>query len=205
MTCKPVPVVVPPCVVVVDTREPAADEPGAFKPYILGSGKGAKGPAQWSLPLERRKLDTGDYSLPGLEAMVTLERKSLPDLLGTLFGSSSDSVGEGRANLERFRRELDRMRSFAFKAIVVEATMGQVLKGDYRSTVLPQSVLGAVQAIFTDYGVPTIWAGDRRGAEYVVGWTLSRIWEQHHGGPAAKKARERGCAVHLPWMLKASS
>lgn len=200
MTCKPAPV--PPCVIIQDTREPAATEPGAFKPFVFGTGRGPKGPAQWTLPLERRKLDTGDYSLPGLEHLVVFERKSLSDLLGTLFGATSDSVGEGRANLERFRRELDRMRSFAHKAIVVEASMAQVLKGDYRSTVLPQSVLGAVMAIGSDYGVPTIWAGDRRGAEYHIGWTLSRIWEQHHGGPAAKKARERGCAEHLPWMVK---
>lgn len=200
MTCKPAPVVVPPCIIIQDTREPAATEASAFKPYTLGAGKGPKGAWRWPVPLERRKLDTGDYSLPGFETMVTLERKSLSDLLGTLFGATSDSVGEGRANLDRFRRELDRMRSFKRAAIVVEATMGQVLKGDYRSTVLPQSVLGAVNAIWTDYGVPTIWAGDRSGAEYVIGWTLSRMWEQAHEGPAAQKARERGCAEHLPWM-----
>lgn len=201
MPCAPKPAV-PPCVIIQDTREPSPTEAGAFKPYILGTGKGTKGPAQWALQIERRKLDTGDYSLPGFETMVTLERKSLSDLLGTLFGATSDSVGDGRANLERFRRELDRMRSFKRAAIVVEASMQQVLKGDYRSTVLPQSVLGAVNAIFIDYGVPTIWAGDRSGAEYVIGWTLARIWEQAHEGPAAKKARERGCAEHLPWMVK---
>jgi hypothetical protein len=83
--------------VVVDTREQAP----------LFSGE------PWSV---RGTLHTGDYSLLGHEGEVCLERKSLEDAYGTF--------GRGR---ERFERELERMRVYRTKAILIEGTYADVL------------------------------------------------------------------------------
>ena len=58
------------------------------------------------------KLDTGDYSVYGLEHLVCVERKSLPDLLGCC----------GRER-ERFVRELQRMKAYRFRMLIIEATL----------------------------------------------------------------------------------
>lgn len=58
----------------------------------------------------RKGLKTGDYSISGLEDKWICERKSIPDLVGTIGGSGHT----------RFLRELDRMRSFDAKYILVE-------------------------------------------------------------------------------------
>ena len=57
-----------------------------------------------NLPSEVGTLDTGDYSIRGLEHLVAVERKSLDDLLGI--------VGRDR---QRFRRELQRLRGFRYR------------------------------------------------------------------------------------------
>ena len=57
----------------------------------------------------RTKLDAGDYSLVGYESLITFERKSVQDLVGTLIGGH-----------ERFLRELDRMKSYKEKYILIE-------------------------------------------------------------------------------------
>ena len=57
----------------------------------------------------RTKLDAGDYSLVGYESLITFERKSVQDLVGTLIGGH-----------ERFLRELERMKSYKEKYILIE-------------------------------------------------------------------------------------
>lgn len=57
----------------------------------------------------RTKLDAGDYSLVGYESLITFERKSVQDLVGTLIGGH-----------ERFLRELERMQDYKEKYILIE-------------------------------------------------------------------------------------
>ena len=64
-------------------------------------------------------LDGGETILP-----VRVERKSLIDLMGC--------VGNGR---DRFERELDALRKYDYRAIVVEATLDDILRGHERSQV----------------------------------------------------------------------
>jgi ERCC4-type nuclease len=65
----------------------------------------------------RQGLKTGDYSLVGHEDEICFERKSVPDLVGTLIGGH-----------ERFLREMDRMKDFKVKYILVEHTAGTVYR-----------------------------------------------------------------------------
>ena len=57
----------------------------------------------------RTKLDAGDYSVVGYERLISFERKSVNDLVGTLVGGH-----------QRFLRELDRMKDYKEKYILVE-------------------------------------------------------------------------------------
>lgn len=99
-------------------------------------------------------LQTGDYSIRGLEHEIAVERKSLEDLFGTL--------GEGR---ERFENELDRlneMRGF----VVVEAPWPVVMSGLANRRLSPQSVYGSIIAYQQRYPRVHWWmCVDRRDAE----------------------------------------
>lgn len=57
----------------------------------------------------RQGLKTGDYSLQGFEDKLCFERKSVADLVGTLIGGH-----------ERFLREMERMKPFEEKYILIE-------------------------------------------------------------------------------------
>ena len=63
-----------------------------------------------------RHLETGDYSIDGLENEITIERKSKVDLYGSL----------GR-NRDRLEREFQRMQAMKYSAIVLEADWEEVL------------------------------------------------------------------------------
>jgi DNA excision repair protein ERCC-4 len=101
----------------------------------------------------RRKLDSGDYSVEGLEGRCVVERKSLSDFLGTLT--------TGR---ERFERELERLARMDRACIIVEAVYGTIIEGTYRSTVRPQAVVGSIASFHARFGIPTIFAGNARNA-----------------------------------------
>jgi ERCC4-type nuclease len=104
------------------------------------------------LRVEAGTLATGDYSVKGLETVVTIERKSLPDLLGC--------VGTER---ERFDREIQRMLAYPCRAIVVEATWGDVEAGQWRNQVTPAAALGSLLG-WIAAGVPIVMAGDHARA-----------------------------------------
>jgi ERCC4-type nuclease len=105
-------------------------------------------------------LDTGDYSVVGLERIVSVERKSLPDLVAC--------VGRER---ERFQRELDRLRAFPVRLLVVEASWDDLESGPWRGRVTPAAVVGSVLS-WQAAGLPVCLAGDRERASRVVARTL---------------------------------
>lgn len=99
-----------PIAVVIDTREQ--------RPFDF---RGLRGPASRGRPLlaidtVRSTLKSGDYSLEGYESQVSIERKSVADLYGTL--------AKGRA---RFERELARLSAMAFACVIVEGEWSEVL------------------------------------------------------------------------------
>jgi ERCC4-type nuclease len=107
---------------------------------------------------EQAALPAGDYSLPGFEDKVAIERKELNDLIGCLKGSDRD----------RFERELNRTRHYDLFCVVVESTLEDVAKGRYRSEMKPQAALQSIFAFQVRYRVPFIWAGNRAAAEYAT-------------------------------------
>lgn len=101
-------------------------------------------------------LATGDYSVQGLEHVVAVERKSLPDLLGC--------IGQHR---ERIDREIMRLLAYPCRAIVVEASWADLDAGDWQSQVTPAAAIGSVHG-WVAAGVPIIMATDHaRAGRYV--------------------------------------
>jgi hypothetical protein len=100
-----------PVKIIIDTREQAPFEVTRFP----------------NVETERGTLATGDYSLPGFEDCVAIERKSLDDLIACLQGS----------NRERFERELQRARHYNLFAVVVEASLDDVRSGPLPVTNAP--------------------------------------------------------------------
>ena len=101
-------------------------------------------------------LSTGDYSVQGLESIVAIERKSLPDLLAC--------IGQQR---NRFDREVQRLLAYPCRAIVVEASWSDLEQGGWRSQVTPAAALGSVLG-WVALGVPVIMTGDHeRAGRYV--------------------------------------
>lgn len=129
----------------------------------------------------RRKLPAGDYGIAGFSdwdnPAFVVERKSLEDLCG--------SLGRGRA---RFMREVELLRQFRFRGLVIEADRAQVEAADYRSLIHPASVFGSLDALAVRAGVHVAWAGSHAGAaRQVEAWVqafavgVARDWRRIRG------------------------
>ena len=100
-------------------------------------------------------LSVGDYSVAGLEHLVAIERKSLPDLLGSL-----------THDRQRFERELAKARAYQRFFILIEADPGDVLHGRfgrYGSNCNPKSIWESIAAFSVRYA-PFIFAGSKHTA-----------------------------------------
>ena len=129
-------------IMIVDTRE---QKPlFKLKPWIVSHG-----------------LNSGDYSIQGFETVITIERKSIPDLLGTL--------GKGRI---RFEKELNRMSEYKWKGLLIEGLENDVYQPNDFSSMHPNSIYHSLAAIETKWGVNVYYAKDKKSAR---NWVLSRL------------------------------
>ena len=119
---------------------------------------------RWSVSVQTSGLVTGDYSLPGLEDKISIERKSLDDLINCLLGK----------NRERFEKELTRGRLYELFCIVVESNLTDLAKGFYRSNMKPHAALQTITAFYVRYGTPFLFCSNRSGSEYMVYSLLSK-------------------------------
>lgn len=126
--------------IVVDTRE---QTPWTFE------GLGCK--------TVRAKLEAGDYSVRGLERRVAIERKSLDDWVKTVL--------QGR---QRFYRELEALRAYEFRAVIIEAGVREVMAGRYKSSAPPNTVLGFIAEVTVAQSVPVYLAGTRAEAQILA-------------------------------------
>ncbi len=81
------------------------------------------------LPTVRGTLYTADYSLVGFETELAFERKTVPDLVG--------SLSHGR---DRFEHELLRLRGYRLRRLIIVGTVEQIEAGMARSKMTPRSV-----------------------------------------------------------------
>jgi len=138
-------------IILVDSREKDA--------YTFGS-----------IPTVRRKLDVGDYSIEGFEDSVAIERKELNDYVGTVIYQR-----------ERFKKELSKLAGYEMKAIVVEASMSDILDGRYKSRVSPKAVIGATVGIFLSYNIPIFFCSNRQIALHFTETLLRKFYAKRSG------------------------
>tara|TARA_R110002020_G_scaffold81578_1_gene202460 strand:+ start:1903 stop:2388 length:486 start_codon:yes stop_codon:yes gene_type:complete len=65
-----------------------------------------------------RKLDTGDYSIEGLEEKICVERKASPEELATNLGQKKNA----------FMNEIGRMKTFRHKFILLEFSLQDLVE-----------------------------------------------------------------------------
>lgn len=136
--------------VVVDNREQ--------RPYLFDVSV---------VSVQRGTLTAGDYSLVGFESSVGIERKSLDDFVNTVIHDRA-----------RFAAELEKLRSYDFAAIAIEANVEDVIKHRYSSQAKPASVLGAWFSLITDYRIPAYFLGNRQLAQHAVQGLLVRYYRR---------------------------
>lgn len=136
-------------------------------------------------PLKMRvgTLATGDYSIAGLEEVIRVERKSLPDLVACC----------GRER-ERFDAEILRLLGFPVRLLMIEATWSEIELGGWRSAVAPQAVMGSVLGWMAK-GIPVLLAGSHQNGGAMVARFMflaaRRRWRELHAlAPNLKIATE---------------
>ena len=114
-------------------------------PYVFGS------------PSEVGGLPVGDYSIVGLENQISIERKTIDDLIGCLT--------TGR---ERFERELHRGRALDYFCLIVEASLSDLANGRYRSRMNPKSATQSLLAFSVRYRLPIFFCESREYGQRVT-------------------------------------
>lgn len=139
--------------------------------------------AKFGFQVERATLKTGDYSVKGLDG-IAIERKSLSDLLGC--------IGKERP---RFERELNRLKTFEAKAVVVSASEEEIRAGNYHySKLTPRQVIGSYTGWMATLGIPWIFAPDHDQAASRAGHFLW-LYAKHHLKPGNGVPPEKGGAI----------
>ncbi len=106
---------------------------------------------------KRAGLKTGDYSIENHEEEICIERKSKSDLYS--------SLGNGR---KRFEKEFSRMKDYGYKALVVEASLRDILIPPARSRMNPNSVYASIASWSIRYNVCIFFADSRQLAENLI-------------------------------------
>ena len=153
---------VPKPTIIIDTRE----QEGHFYSFDRFPN--------WIAGTRRAALKVGDYTLDGREDEITVERKTLEDLVSTL-----------TVNRKTFIRACQRMERLKRKIIVIESTMA-CLKSPYMySDAHPNSIFGTLVAIQERFGIFPVFAATRELAEEYTASTLVKYhtlrWLEEHG------------------------
>ena len=120
----------------------------------------------------RTKLDTGDYSILGMEDKICLERKSGADIVG--------SVGKGH---KRFQKELARSLELDYFAIIIECTYTAIeeksFDGGLHSKMKGDVVNSILNTITTKYKIPVFYCINRVEMKKRVKGLLNAYWKLH--------------------------
>lgn len=115
----------------------------------------------------RKKLDSGDYSILGIESLVCCERKELSDLFS--------SVGKGRKRLEA---EFERMSKMDYAVLLIENDYRTMfINPPVRSKMQPKSVFRSLITWSQRYNIHIWNLWNREAAEKTCYLILKRYWD----------------------------
>ncbi len=127
--------------------------------------------------VEIKKLDTGDYAIEGLEQVLCIERKKS---LGEFVNNMTDP---------RFARELERMKVFPEKFLIMEFDYDDVKSFPIGSNVpqkmwsqvriKPPFIMKYISEVQVTYGVHVILAGNTANAEHIATNIMKRVVEKY--------------------------
>ena len=136
----------------------------------------------WEFPRHstaNKKLDTGDYSIQGMEDKICVERKGCVEELAQNLGSKKTT----------FLKEIERMESFPHKFLVLEFSLEELLKFP-KETRIPIKNKASVKItgrymlkcliefeLYND--VHVLFCGDKHTAFLAVSSIFKRINEMH--------------------------
>ena len=129
-----------------------------------------------------RKLDTGDYSIEGLEDKVCIERKGRISELAINLGKDK----------HRFMREIERMKGFPFKFLILEFSLEDVMSFPEGSDI-PDEIWNSLKITnkymlkmlieFQMYDdIHVIFCDSKKNAKLVVSSILKRVNEYYSIG-----------------------
>ena len=128
-----------------------------------------------------RKLDHGDYSIEGLEDIISIERKASVNELYTNFTKDK----------KRIKAEFERMKDCDFKFLVVEETCEDVLnpymyyvnqkKINRKSINVPVAIVASnLTELMIEQGVRVIFGGSK--AQSMAKGLLLKVYDMHQKG-----------------------
>jgi DNA excision repair protein ERCC-4 len=128
--------------------------------------------SRWISGTEQRRLKDGDYSVKGLERVITIERKSPGD-------AACSVMPPLRAP---FLDRCQRMARYPRKGIVIEASYAD-MRSSYEafteSQAHPNAVVGSYLAIQERWGIPIHFIDGAELAEEFVAHLLTKFYVSH--------------------------
>ena len=125
-------------------------------------------------PMVWGDVKVGRYSIAGYEDKVAVDRFSLSGLVAGVCNKRSETW-----------KRLTALAELRHRMVVVDAALGEVIMRQYQGRVDPRAVLGSVNAIQIDMGIPVVWAGHEfygaRMVESFLRLAVLRILEGHNG------------------------
>lgn len=157
----------PQYVVVKDTREQEG--------YFFNEFNTCKG-------MVERKLDTGDYSIDGLEDKICIERKGCIEELAVNLGQKKHA----------FLDEIERMKTFDHKFLILEFSLEDLLKFPDESRIPDKNksslkitgkyILKCLMEFQIYDGVQVVFCGNKHNAFLLVSSLLKRLNEKYTTG-----------------------
>ena len=135
-------------VVVVDTRE--------TDPLLFRADRPRK-----NVPMIRKTLAYGDYSVLGFEECISVERKKAGDLYTCL--------GKER---ERFKKELEKLQHYERRWLLIEDSEEEVLQPQDYSQMHPNAIRQSLVSIEVKLFIPVHYSKNKTNSEI---WLLDRL------------------------------
>ena len=141
--------------------------------------------------IEHTKVDAGDYTLKGLETIISIERKASADeLLNNFF-----------ENKERIYAEFERMKDYKFKYIIVEQDLETLVnpksyyinrskRRRHNPHMPPAVVLSNLIDLMVLHNVHVIFAGSK--ASSIAKKILLRVYYLHRLGKLSDDSEPKG-------------